>query len=237
MSISNLEGLKIDRSEIDNILDLDLVSLLSIDLYRALVFRDYRHIFSLGLTIVSLFILSLAIVFPISSMLLNKSGNLVNNRAGFINLLFSVIGFAVLLIIIATVYLWQKSLKLKSLAVLIDKLEIYNRLIEKLVEIDRIQALQTSKFTGNYTNNRNAIAEALHITKESLIKALSIEKLIRHHQTLTSNRYELLIELEHNLVALMSFEPESKIDEYENILNEVLQLGLGVHQEVRKLNK
>ncbi len=235
MRKANLESLRIDREEIDNLIDLDLVSILAIDLYRALVFRDYRNIFSLGLTIIAIFILSLVAIFFVSSILPNKSANLVNNTSGFINLLFVAIAVTILLISIGIFCLWKRSVKLRSLTVLLDKLDIYNRLIEKLIVIDNILSLQTSNFTKKYTNNRDSIVEALNITKQSLLKALSIEKLIRQHQNLTSNRYELLTELEHNLVALMSFEPETQIDEYENILNEVLQLGLGVHQEIRKL--
>jgi hypothetical protein len=232
---ANLENLRIDRENIERIINLDLVSSLAIDLYRALVFRDYRHIFSVLLTAVAIFILSLVIIIPFSSILLKRSGDLIDNTAGFSNLLTLVITIAIFLISATNFYLWKKSLKLKSLAILIDKLEKYDRLIEKLIVIDKIQFLHQGDRQEHYINNRNSIVEALQITKTSLIDALKIEKLIRNHQNLTSNRYELLTELESNLVALMSFEPDSQIGEYEDILNEVLQLGLGVHKEVRKL--
>jgi hypothetical protein len=234
---TNLENLRIDREDIDRIINLDFVSSLAIDLYRALVFRDYQHIFSVLLTAVAIFILSLVIIIPFSSIVMKRSGDLVDNTAGFSNLLILVIAIAIFLILTTNIYLWKRSIELKSLAILIDKIEKYDRLIEKLIVIDKIQSLHKSNKKENYTNNRNAIVEALQITRTSLLDALKIEKLIRNHQNLASNRYELLTELENNLVALMSFEPNTQIDEYENILNEVLQLGLGVHKEVRKLSR
>jgi hypothetical protein len=233
---ADLENLRIDRQEIDRIIDLDLISNLAIDLYRAVVIRDYRHIFSVGLTAVAIFVLSFILIIPLSSIVLKRAGDLVDNTTGFTKLLFIVIGITLLLLFITNFYLWKKSIKLKSLAILIDKLDKYNQLIEKLIVIDKIQSLQKSDRQENYQNNCHSIVEALTITKESLINALRIEKLIRHHQNLTSNRYELLTELENNLVALMSFEPDVQINEYENILNEVLQLGLGIHKEMRKLS-
>jgi hypothetical protein len=50
---------------------------------------------------------------------------------------------------------------------------------------------------------------------------------------LATNRYQLLANLEFGLINLESFSPNESND-YQQLLTEVVEIGLSIHQEVRK---
>jgi hypothetical protein len=232
---SNLENLKISPKEIETILDLSWFDSLAIDLYRALVFRDYQNIFSLVITNISIFILSLILIVPINLIWLRNSVKLFNHSIGFTYLLSIAFFLVGIFILIWNWYLWRKAKQYKTLALSIAKVKKYNKLMDNLVALDLIRTVNNRNLNSDYTNNRQAIIEALQITKNSLLDALQIEKIIRNSQNFKSSRDELFTELENNLVVLMSFESNLETNEYDRLINEVLEIGISVHRSLRKL--
>ncbi|MGL5808157.1 MAG: hypothetical protein ACRC2R_20775 [Xenococcaceae cyanobacterium] len=232
---SNLENLKISPEEIETILDLSWFDSLAIDLYRALVFRDYQNIFSLVLTNISIFILSLVLIVPINLIWLRSSVRLFNHSIGFTYLLSIAIFLVGILILIWNWFLWRKAKQYRTLAMSIAKVKKYNKLMQNLVALDEIRTVSNRDRDSNYIQNRQAIIEALQITKNSLLDALQIEKIIVNRQNFNSDRSELFAELENNLVALMSFESNLETNEYDRLINEVLEIGISVHRSLRKL--
>jgi hypothetical protein len=232
---SNLENLKISPEEIETILDLSWFDSLAIDLYRALVFRDYQNIFSLVITNISIFILSLILIVPINLIWLRNSVKLFNHSIGFTYLLSIAFFLVGIFILIWNWYLWRKAKQYKTLALSIAKVKKYNKLMDNLVALDLIRTVNNRNLNSDYTNNRQAIIEALQITKNSLLDALQIEKIIRNSQNFKSSRDELFTELENNLVVLMSFESNLETNEYDRLINEVLEIGISVHRSLRKL--
>ena len=82
---------------------------------------------------------------------------------------------------------------------------------------------------------------ALNLTKNSLLKSIELETFLDHHQIKSNyasvsfkNRYQLLANLEHNLINLSLPETDSH-QEYQQLLNEAVNIGLSVHQEMRKI--
>ena len=69
-----------------------------------------------------------------------------------------------------------------------------------------------------------------------LINGLKTERILREHQDFMGRRYELFLNLENNLSALMALDVTNQATEYGQLLNEALEIGMTVHQEVRKLN-
>ncbi len=232
---SNLENLEISPEEIETILDLSWFDSLAIDLYRALVFRDRQNIFSLVLTNISIFILSLILIVPINLIWLRSSVRLFNHSIGFTYLLLIALFIIGILILIWNWYLWRKAKQYKILALSIAKVKKYNKLMQNLVALDEIRTVSNRDRDSNYIQNRQAIIEALQITKNSLLDALQIEKIIVNRQNVNSDRSELFAELENHLVALMSFESNLETNEYDRLINEVLEIGISVHRSLRKL--
>ncbi|MGD1920694.1 MAG: hypothetical protein ACFCAD_18515, partial [Pleurocapsa sp.] len=88
------------------------------------------------------------------------------------------------------------------------------------------------------------IIEVLELTKTSLLNRVEFESFIYNNPHVnqyssscyTVDRYQLLSSLEHNLADLALSEIDSN-SEYQEILNEAVNLGLSVHQEVKKIRR
>lgn len=233
--MSDLGNLQISKDELDDLLDFDIITSLGVDIYRAFVLRNNRYILSVLLTQLFSFFLSLIFIMPPVLIMLRNSGSLPNNATGFTKVFAIAIAISILCLLIWNLYLWRKTRQLKSLASLMEKLEKYNNLIESIKIIDTINTTRQFDEHQDYQNRQQEIIEALTITKDSLINALKVEKIIRKHQKLITNPYQLLTNLENNLVNLMSFENYNQTTQYGQLLTETLQLGLSVHKEIKKL--
>lgn len=62
------------------------------------------------------------------------------------------------------------------------------------------------------------------------------EKILRVSRTLLARRYDLIINIENNLMTLITLEVNNQANEYRQLLNEALQIGLIVHKEVQKIS-
>jgi hypothetical protein len=140
-----------------------------------------------------------------------------------------------LLLTFGNVYLWKQCQKVKSLARLMDEVDKYNGVIQAITLVDELELVGNSTTQLNHLSNRQEVVEALKVTKESLISALRVQRILRRHKSFIGSRYELLANLENNLNTLMSFEVSNHASEYGRLLNESLQIGMSVHKEVRKL--
>jgi hypothetical protein len=130
-------------------------------------------------------------------------------------------------------FLWQRAKKLKHIAVVLNKIEGYNSLIQNLQLITKLNTL--SNITSLNNQSTSEITTALQLTKDSLLKSLEIENFILENQQLKlQERYLLFNNLEDNLVRFMSLPNEQNETECQQLLAEAIQLGLSVHQELRK---
>jgi hypothetical protein len=103
----------------------------------------------------------------------------------------------------------------------------------KAVEIleELRQADQQSKHLA--LENPEAVKEALHLTRESLVCGLMSDKIMRKHQRFIARRYELFASIETNLSSLQALQASEMAGDYGQLLNEALQVGTSVHQELR----
>jgi hypothetical protein len=116
-----------------------------------------------------------------------------------------------------------------------DEVDKYNGVIQAITLVDELELVGNSTTQLNHLSNRQEVVEALKVTKESLISALRVERILRRHNSFMDSRYELLANIENNLNTLMSFEVSNQASEYGRLLNESLEIGMSVHKEVRKL--
>ncbi|MBD0304078.1 MAG: hypothetical protein ICV85_18510 [Tolypothrix sp. T3-bin4] len=63
------------------------------------------------------------------------------------------------------------------------------------------------------------------------------EKILRENQGLLARRYDLFTNIENNLASLKTLEVKERANEYTELLNEALQIGMSVHQEVQKFSQ
>ncbi|MDJ0687321.1 MAG: hypothetical protein QNJ41_02315 [Xenococcaceae cyanobacterium MO_188.B32] len=164
-------------------------------------------------------------------------GFLTNNTGGFflilgISLLFSTIGLSIL-----NYHLWLRAKKLKSLAIILEKIEQYNQLINNLKLVNQINRLNYSdnNTTQSDFKQLSEIKAALKLTKVSLLKSIDLEKIVNLTQKNIGGRDQLFTNLEDDLIQFLSWPKNNYHSEYQQLLTEAVQIGLSVHQEVRKI--
>ncbi|MDJ0532823.1 MAG: hypothetical protein QNJ70_10060 [Xenococcaceae cyanobacterium MO_207.B15] len=234
------EELEISPAELEELLNFDLLSTWAIDISRVFLLRQAKYRNSLLFTEGCYLFLVFILLFPINLIIFRNFGWLTNNTNGLILVLASTGFLSCLLLLFLNYHLWLKAKKLKVFAIIIKKVNQYNDLIEHLKLAAELNSLSSQKYgnkkaqeTINNSSSEIELETALTLTKNSLIKSIELEKIITRDRNLAKNRYQLLANLETSLVNLGSLsQPES--DDYQQLLSESIEIGLSVHQEIRK---
>ncbi len=231
---SELENLQITAEAIENLTDGNLSTMFAIPVCQAFIFGNSRAFISVLLT--ELFTLGLLLIFilPIGLMAFRNFGGSPKDIAGIVPLLIMGLSVALLSLSVWNIYLWKLAQRLKSLVRLLNEVERYNSTIQTLTVLDQIGAIGTLDYP---TRDREDVLEVLRVTKQGLMQALQVEKLLRERQSAIDSRYELFAQLEANLTELMTWEASDRTSECGHLFNEALQIGISVHREVRSLQK
>lgn len=147
---------------------------------------------------------------------------------GFINLVFSLIAAMASTTQIYTRQQSPKPTKLqKNLQGLLSEVAKHNQIVRDIDTLDQLQAV------GNPVelNNREQVIQALKITKEDLVRALNTERILRENPGFNSERFAI------DLTNLRALKVSEQAGEYGRLLNEALQIGVSVQQEMKKLQK
>lgn len=185
--------------------------------------------------------ISLLLSFPIILIVSRHLGWVSNSIQGLITTLMITVGFSSLFVASFNYYLWRKAKQLKLLINLLSKVKQYNKLIGSFQLLSNINRL-------NNTNNTKEIADiqsvielksAFRLTKDSLLKSIELENYIYTHRLTNSemafpqNSAQILADLEDNLVHISSPATAHNL-EYQQLLDEAVDLGLSIHQEIKK---
>jgi hypothetical protein len=235
----DVEALKITPQEIDEMIELNFRNILAIEVYRAVFFRQIKSIISILFNEILAFGLMLIFVAPVSFIMIRNSRQLPEDMSSIAWIVILILGLCLLGLVIGNIYLWQQAKQMKSLVKLLDEVDKYNGVIKALALIDELESIEhsTSQLQLNRLKTRKEVIEALEVTRASLMSALRVEKIMRTHKHLRERRYELLTNLENNLNTLLTFEISDRASEYSQLLHQSLQIGMSVHQEMRRLNK
>lgn len=123
--------------------------------------------------------------------------------------------------------LWRKKTCPEVLTNLLDDVDKYHAVIKA---IDINDQLETDGM-GVSLSDRTLVIEALQLTREDLVRALKAERILRDNKDLIATNPEI----NNNLKALTAMQVSTQASEYGRILNEALQIGISVQQEMRKL--
>jgi hypothetical protein len=119
--------------------------------------------------------------------------------------------------------------KLTALGGLLDDVDRYNAVIQAINIYDQIESAISTKI--NLTD-REKLVEALKITRDDLVHALRAERIMRENQKIIAANPEFFST---NLQALKALQVTNQASEYGRLLNEALQIGVSVQEEMRKL--
>lgn len=231
--------LKIESTELERILESNLLNNLAIEMAKFVILSHNQNKLSFLITEATLGFLGILFLVPINLLLGQKWFSTQNHKIGFAIAIFLAVVISLMLLLSLNIYLWQQAKKMKNIAKILLKIARYNDLIQNFQLITKFNNL-SSVVNAKQTNTNTEIFKILQITKDSLLKSLELEKfLLQHKQLQLQERYQLFNSLEDNLVQFISqFNQEENITEYQQLLNEAINIGLSVHQELRaNINK
>ncbi|MBE9040846.1 hypothetical protein IQ235_08645 [Oscillatoriales cyanobacterium LEGE 11467] len=112
---------------------------------------------------------------------------------------------------------------------ILDKVYSYIKLIRAIDINDQLEA------AGNPTLNlsdRHQVIEAISSAQEDLLRALKTERILRDNKEFIANNPHMFVS---NLTALPTLQVSEQASEYGRLLDETLQIAVGVRQEINKL--
>lgn len=143
------------------------------------------------------------------------------------NITASQLAIALVIVVPLTVaivrWLWRKKTLPKALVTLLNEVDKYHAVINKVDANDQLVTELDS------SNDRNLVIAALQLIREDLVYALKTERSLSN-KNLTATNADITNKLES--IAMQS----TQASEYGRMLNEALQIGSSV-QEMRKLQR
>ncbi|MBD2234380.1 hypothetical protein [Phormidium tenue] len=227
---SDLQALRITRSELDQLTGLDIDSVFMGRMIRPSVWRSRRQLFSL-------FITECLVLGTIFVVCLGFGLVLVSQQEGFDQfgaLLLGIAGAIAIGAIAWHFYQWQRSKSFITLARLLDECDRHNDIIQALQVMEELDVAQGA---GSQGLQNSEILIALQSTRDSLTSALMTEKILRHHRALLERRQDLFTTIETNLVTLQTLQVNHQASEYRQFLQEALNIGLAVQREMGQRNR
>lgn len=206
----DLLSLPITKGELKRLSGVDLR-----DIHRPPTTRKF--IWEISTTLFSIFLLT------ISCLLLTKI---------FFDYRYWLLGVhgAIALILILTenrkISLSQKN---RNLIKLFEDVDRFNSVIQAIAINDKIEA------AGNPTvslKNRARVIEALELTRSDLVRALKTERILRENKPFINRNPELFA---NNLESLAALQVSDRATEHGRILNEAMQIAVGVRDEMKRL--
>jgi hypothetical protein len=228
-----LKKLAFTETELESYSGSAISNLWMVNLYRLHRHKQFsKNLLSLLLTELIGFSLTLILVIPIVLIITQKSMVSGNDGVRFFQVLLIPFLISLAITMGGNIYIWVISKPLVTLANLGDKVDKYNEVIKAVDIIDRLRDAGNSPVN---LINREAVMEALLVTRESLVCALKTERIMRENEALIGRNSQLFTNLDNNLTALMALDVSNRASEYGRLLNEALEIGMSVQKEVRRL--
>lgn len=231
---ADLADLRITPSQLETLTGMDISDTFMGRVYRPSVFRSFRRL--LPFLVTEIFTLGLVLIFclPIGLVVGRGLGLLTGDFNSTVSFLLIMTSISVLLFVGWNFVMWRQGKQLKTLAHLLDEVDKHNEIIEAVHVMDELGAVNQLAVR---LLDRVEVLKALSATRESLMNALITEKILRKHQRFINRRQELFTNIEANLAMLQTLQVDSQANEYGQLLNEALQIGLSIRREIDQLNK
>lgn len=241
------------QSELDNLFLLNILDNLAIEICRVLILNKKKYFYPLLIIEAAILFLEIVLLFPLNLIIFRNLGIASNNAYGLILMFLfsSIIASGTLLFL--NYLLWRKAKRLKTIAIILEKVEDFNCLIntfKTLTELsylnDRttqnsdLSSIKTNIFNFNLPKNSSEsfseIEEILLITRASLVQSIQIHNALYLNKSHRGDVYKLFTNLENKLIYFASLPPENTSQKYQQTLIEIINLGLTVHQEANRID-
>ncbi len=125
-----------------------------------------------------------------------------------------------------SIILW---VNFKSVRRLVKEVDRYNAVI-KAVNIN--DQLEEAGNQGVGLSHRDRVIQALGVMKTDLVRALKTERILRENKKFIAKNPQLFTT---NLTVLTALQVSDQASEYGRVLDQALQIAVGVQEEMRKL--
>ncbi|MBD1848098.1 hypothetical protein H6F89_33015 [Cyanobacteria bacterium FACHB-63] len=236
----DLAALRITAEEIERLIGLDVNEIFiggAIGgVYRTSVFEHSSRLLTLIATELVVAALVFAFSIPVGLGLTQANGGSFDLPAT-LRFLQITVGITLAVMFGWNGYMQYARKRFALLMPLLDEVDRYNEMIEAVAMLFKLEELQSNHSVALPSEqDRTQILEALRMTRDSLVSGLLTEKILRESRGLLARRQDLLANIETNLAALQTLEINQRASEYRTVLNEALQIGMTVYQEVQKLS-
>lgn len=223
----DLQGLEISPGELRHLSGVD-----STEVFRPSILHNPKQRWSF---LLQEFLLSLALT-PIIVGLLHVFVILPLIGGSLPATLVTLVGVPIT--IITTRWFWLQHNSPTALCCLLDEVDRYNAVIKAIHINDQLEAAGTRETSLSESvallpkADRQKVIQALTLTKEDLVRALRAERVLRENQSFLIGNPELLAT---NLRTLQTLQVNDRASEYGRLLNEALEIAVGVQEEMTKL--
>jgi hypothetical protein len=231
----DLQGLEISPGELRHLSGVD-----STEVFRPSILHNPKQRSSF---LFQEFLLSLALT-PIIVGLLHVFVILPLIGASLPATIVTLVGVPIA--IVATRWFWLQRNSPTALCCLLDEVDRYNAVIKAIHINDQLEAAGTreTSLSDRVSEaeplgsallpkaDRQKVIQALTLTKEDLVRALRAERVLRENQSFLVGNPELLAT---NLRTLQTLQVNDRASEYGRLLNEALEIAVGVQEEMTKL--
>lgn len=201
--------------------------------YRPSALKQPGRLLGFCLTQVVVFALIVVFSLPIGLFVTGSATRGISQLPAMLQFVQVTIGIALAVMIGWHLYMRFAIRRLKPLMQLLDEVDKYNDVIRAIELLDQLETIHSASIN---LGDRNGVLQALRITRDSLKSGLMTERILRENRRMLANRYELVATIEQNLTTLRTLEVNQQASEYGQFINEALQIGLSVHQEVQKMH-
>lgn len=229
MDTLNLKELQLTQDELETLTKLHFSQAWINFSFRPSSLKSFRAFLDLAITEVILLMITSIFCIPIVLLVLrNTSWLLINNQDA---IAFFTVGFGTALIVFLGMngLFWWRSHRYRSLDRILLDVDRYNDIIQS---IQIFQELESHHASRQSLEQQSQLLQALTITRENLVCAIMTDRILRKNQRFLSRRQELLENIETNLITLQAVQLPAEASDYQQFLNDALQIALSVRQEL-----
>ncbi|MGD1907043.1 MAG: hypothetical protein ACFB0C_13745 [Leptolyngbyaceae cyanobacterium] len=223
---SELEALRITQPQLEKLTGLDIGQVFMGGVVRPSALKSTRRLISFLITESVILLVIFIMCLGLGLVILRSWSGFGSNLA---IVLVAVAGLTGLIAIAWHSYQWTRYKTLKPLARLLDEVDRHNDIIQAVQVMDELGTVPTANLG---LPNRDEVIQALEATRDSLISALMTEKILRRHRALIQRRQTLFSTIETNLATLQTLHLNNQATEYQQFLQEALEIGLAVQREI-----
>ncbi len=152
---------------------------------------------------------------------------LISPRAQFILIIIHIL--IAVSVLIDDLYTIIRTLSYPNWLRIVEDVERYNAIVKAIVINDEIEEAGNSHVR---IHQRDRVLKALHLIREDLVRALKTERILRKNHKFLKENDQLFAT---NLTTLTSLQISDRATEHGRLLNEALQVAVGVQEELKRL--